>query len=486
MYDTIDKILSSDADVVFGTPDNTIADYIALTLPYLKSETVLYLNSSVDPGELENKKYAAVKDNKLPKGIREENVVYFKTRETCMDAVESGRADYGFGNAYSVAFYTLQNHYKNIITIPETQEVRAYCIGAFHQDETLLSILNKAISAMDESHMRTLILNEATRIEMKVTIPMILDTYGIQIIGIILALMTISFISFLHNVRAKNEIKIQVERYQRLSQTSNEYLYEYHVKTKRLELSQSCIELFGDIQHLSDLTAAFHKVLVTHKSTIPSIELPVASGERRFFKSVNSLLYDDKGKVFSIIGKLIDINEEEMEKKKLIEKSEMDGLTGIYNVVTIKSLVARYIKNASPDDEDALIVIDCDKFKEINDSYGHLQGDRVLINLGRAMTRTFRKTDVIGRMGGDEFCIYMREIPSPDFVASKCRDFMVLAGEWNKDYNVTVSIGIALRGDEKSYDDLFKKADQALYDAKRNGGNQIRFFGQEESRDPGV
>jgi diguanylate cyclase (GGDEF)-like protein len=125
---------------------------------------------------------------------------------------------------------------------------------------------------------------------------------------------------------------------------------------------------------------------------------------------------------------------------------------------------------------DALIVLDCDKYKDINDTYGHLQGDEVLINISKSLTQTFRKTDIIGRIGGDEFCVYMRDIPSSDFVVSKCQQLKVLIKELNRDLNVTLSIGIALLGDETSYDDLFKKADKALYDAKKKGGNQMQFF----------
>jgi diguanylate cyclase (GGDEF)-like protein len=228
------------------------------------------------------------------------------------------------------------------------------------------------------------------------------------------------------------------ERYQTLSQTSNEYLYEYNIKTKHLELSQNCVELFGNINNLRKLTAEFKKALMNHETTIPIIELPIADGTKSLFKSVNSFLYDDKGRVYSIIGKLIDINEEETEKKKLIKKSQTDGLTGIYNATTARNLITERIKSAKPNAKDALIVIDCDKYKDINDLYGHLQGDKVLVNISKSLTKTFRETDIIGRIGGDEFCVYMRNIPSSDFVVSKCRKLQVLIGELNKGFKVVL------------------------------------------------
>lgn len=167
-----------------------------------------------------------------------------------------------------------------------------------------------------------------------------------------------------------------------------------------------------------------------------------------------------------MIGKLVDVNEEEEEKRRLIQKSERDGLTGIYNAITARKLITERIKSVNSNEKDALIVIDCDKFKGINDTYGHLNGDKVLINISKCMTETFRETDIMGRIGGDEFCVYMSNISSEDMVVSKCQEYMDLIGELNKGLNTTVSIGISFLTNEKSYEDLFQKADKALYDVK--------------------
>lgn len=476
LYNTIDEVKNSDGDIIFGVLEKNQLENVPLSMPYLETESILYINSSVNPNELDNKRYAAIKGILLPEKIKEENTIYFDTREDCLDAVNKGKADYGYGNAYSVAYYTLQNNYRNIITVPEKKEARAYCIGFLNNDEMLISIINKAISSIDEAHMRILALNAATDIDRKITIPMIIDAYGIQIFGAVVLIFTMLLVSVAHNVRAKNEIRTQYERYQMLSQTSNEYLYEYHVKTKRLELSKNCIDLFGDIQNLNELITVFNKALMNHEYTIPIIELPVANGEKRFFKSVNSFLRNDKGKIYSIIGKLVDINEEEAEKQKLIKKSETDGLTGIYNAITTRNLITERIKSADSNARDALIVIDCDKYKDVNDTYGHLQGDKVLVNISKGLTQTFRQTDIIGRIGGDEFCVYMQDIPASDMVVLKCQQLKNLIRELNSGFDITVSIGIALLGDEKCYDDLFQKADKALYDAKKKGGNHIQFF----------
>lgn len=100
----------------------------------------------------------------------------------------------------------------------------------------------------------------------------------------------------------------------------------------------------------------------------------------------------------------------------------------------------------------------------------------MLVNISKGLTETFGKADIIGRVGGNEFCVYISNVPSPDYILSKCQQLQALIGELSKGLNVTVSIGIAPLRDEKSYEDLFQKADMALYDAKGKGRNQIRFF----------
>lgn len=474
LFSTIEESLQSDADIVFGVLEKDSLPNIDHSIPYLSADLIMFMNTSVDPDELDGKKYAAIKGTSLPEGIKEENTVYFNTREECLDAVESGKADYGYGNAYSVAYYMVRNNYRNIITVPRQMDQRKYCIAFIKDDDMLLSIINKAISSIDETSLSIFILNAATRVDRKITVPMIFHVYGLQLHIITILIITVLVFSIILNVRSKNEIKHQYERYQLLSQTSNEFLYEYHVKSKQLDLSKSCEELFGGADNFDDLKNAFNLALKNRENTIPVIELTVSDGSRRLFKSVNSFLYDDHGKVDSVIGKLIDINEEETVRKELIKKSETDGLTGLYNAVTTRTLIAERIKSGAADD--AMLLMDCDKFKYINDTYGHLQGDKVLINIGKALARSFRKTDIIGRMGGDEFCVYMSDIPSRDFVLSRCRRLMDTVTELNTDVAVTVSIGVAMYDGEASYDELFRKADKALYAAKGKGRNQIEFY----------
>ncbi len=205
--------------------------------------------------------------------------------------------------------------------------------------------------------------------------------------------------------------------------------------------------------------------------------LLLAGGVPGIFRAIYSSIYDNMGHQHFIIGKLINISEEAAEKAMLVTKAQIDGLTGLYNASTTRELISKRIMNKVSDKSDAFIIIDCDVFKSINDTYGHLQGDKVLESIGENLRLSFRQSDILGRIGGDEFCVYMRDIPSIDFIRTKSQQLSLLIREANPNLSVSVSIGIAILNPkdagEYNYDSLFKIADDAMYQSKRIGGGQI-------------
>ena len=101
-----------------------------------------------------------------------------------------------------------------------------------------------------------------------------------------------------------------------------------------------------------------------------------------------------------------------------------------------------------------------------------MAGDRVLKNISTGLKLTFRQNDIIGRVGGDEFCIYIKNIPSISLIKSKCDQLNVLIQQINEDFYISVSSGMALLKKESTYEELFEKADKVLYEAKKKKGIQ--------------
>ncbi|MFA5537013.1 MAG: GGDEF domain-containing protein [Bacillota bacterium] len=478
LYDSISAALESDFDIAIGLTQEYSSPGISLSVPYLYSETVLFYHKSLNPTGLEGRRYAAIKGGTLPEGIREEQTIYFNDREETINAVESGIADYGYGNAYSMAFYTLQNNYKNIITIPTGKEDRAYCMGIREENKVLLSIINKALGGIDMSRMDTLILEVASQVEKRITPSMIIGSYGAEIFVSGFLIMLVMAYLVISSTYANNRYKMENKKYLLLSQLSNEYLFEYRLKTDVLELAEKLSEEIEPFSNKEDLIGIIKDSLKEQRDDNQKdgsyiIKLPLSHGDVRTFRVLLSYLRSENGRVCSIVGKLVDISEEEKEREVLIAKSQRDGLTGLYNATTAREMMVKHINDKDKDTLDVLIILDCDNFKDINDRQGHLVGDEVLKNIGYQLQLNFRQSDVIGRLGGDEFCVYMQNIPSVDFVQSKCQQLLQKIKKMHDAFPVDISIGIATLEEPLNYESLLKRADEALYVAKRRGGAQV-------------
>ena len=190
---------------------------------------------------------------------------------------------------------------------------------------------------------------------------------------------------------------------------------------------------------------------------------------------------NDSGRPGKVIGVIIDINQEKEQENRLREQAEKDALTGLYNKGTTEILAEKYIKQAGTGNDCALMVIDIDNFKYINDSYGHLSGDVMLSEIAVALRGMFRSDDLVGRIGGDEFAVVMRGITDMSAISAKARDillnFNLILKEEKESLSCSIGIAQAPR-DGKDFHTLYKKADLALYQAKNQGKNKYMFYSE--------
>ncbi|MCI2062033.1 MAG: EAL domain-containing protein [Eubacteriaceae bacterium] len=190
-------------------------------------------------------------------------------------------------------------------------------------------------------------------------------------------------------------------------------------------------------------------------------------------------LADETGLVTRIVGRISDINEETLTAERLTENARRDSLTKLYNRAAAEHLVNMSLSELSGGMKAALMVIDIDDFKHVNDTYGHLMGDNFLVEISNSLLHNFRETDIIGRIGGDEFIILLSELSDQSLIERRARQIIDLFT------NVKISgisethcsIGIALTDDSRStYESLMEKADLALYAAKSQGKNRYVIY----------
>ena len=219
---------------------------------------------------------------------------------------------------------------------------------------------------------------------------------------------------------------------------------------------------------------------VTPEDSMRSCEcLMHVKGELRWHRIVLQALWsdDDEPVYTGFIGKAIDIHDSHLKIEELEKKASCDSMTGLLNHAAAKKRIHEEI-GAAPDGKFALAIIDLDKFKTINDTYGHVFGNKVLQNISTSLRKSVRSNDVVARIGGDEFLTFMRYDPEKkaDIKAIMKRVFDSLTGEC-EGVQVTVSMGVALSDVVKAdYGALFHAADQALYSAKREGRSRYMFY----------
>lgn len=160
------------------------------------------------------------------------------------------------------------------------------------------------------------------------------------------------------------------------------------------------------------------------------------------------------------------------QNQQLAELSELDQMTGLYNKVTTVNKIDRILGNMQGT-KNAILVLDMDNFKYVNDSEGHLIGDHAIRRVARILNENFRKEDIIGRVGGDEFVIFLSDLPNKEIARRKARDiiriFKVKKSTVIKS-KTTVSIGLAFSDTTTTdYKSIFDKADKALTEAKKFG-----------------
>ena len=163
-------------------------------------------------------------------------------------------------------------------------------------------------------------------------------------------------------------------------------------------------------------------------------------------------------------------------------KSQIDEMTHLFNKITTEKMVTSVLSEF-PQKKQALIVVDIDNFKSVNDILGHKVGDHIICVVAGVLSSLFRNTDIIGRIGGDEFVVLMRNVPDYNVVTKKAAQLIDLFE--NKEglsipENISVSVGIAFSDDnDRTFSDLFSKSDQALYMSKKCGKACFSIYGME-------
>jgi diguanylate cyclase (GGDEF)-like protein len=169
----------------------------------------------------------------------------------------------------------------------------------------------------------------------------------------------------------------------------------------------------------------------------------------------------------------------EVEKQEFEALSTTDILTGVMNRAGVQQFLRRLFESGINRNQMGVLLFDIDRFKDINDRFGHDEGDLVLARVARIINDKIRRTDIFGRWGGEEFIVICSQIHEERLIAlaDKLREAVEQSAFeiQGRPVNVTVSVGATTVNAHEAFETVFKRADKALYKAKNSGRNQVQF-----------
>ncbi|MDR5588576.1 diguanylate cyclase domain-containing protein [Clostridium aquiflavi] len=291
-------------------------------------------------------------------------------------------------------------------------------------------------------------------------------------------------------LKNKMQLKLSEESYRVIMEQTDDIIFQWDINNDIISYSDNWNHKFDyepiiegqDLNTLNiiyeDDREKFNGIIDEIKDTNEYRECKVRlrknDSEYIWCKFRINIILDKNDTPIKVIGVITDIDHEKRENEKLLFKAERDSLTEIYNKITAQNMIEEYINESSKEDKHALFIIDVDDFKSINDNLGHLTGDYVLKDISTKITDIFSENSIIGRIGGDEFIVFLKDIESEEFVCQKADELVSGFREsyTGKDgvYKVSGSIGISIypKGG-KNFEELFLSADNALYYAKKQG-----------------
>ncbi|MDO4276727.1 MAG: GGDEF domain-containing protein [Eubacteriales bacterium] len=196
-----------------------------------------------------------------------------------------------------------------------------------------------------------------------------------------------------------------------------------------------------------------------------------------------ALLYINR--LRKIQNRLLEEKNNQLEEAGRIEaelkrQTQIDKLTGIYDKITTEKLCSAYLEGKG---EGAVVVLDVDNFKYVNDRLGHKEGDALLKKISRLLVSCCRSNDIAGRIGGDEFLLFLKGVKDHQVLKRKLDDFLNKLREekLGDGLSAACSIGIAIAPEDgDDFQSLYVSADKAMYKAKEAGKNQYAFYDRED------
>ncbi|MEG2929279.1 MAG: EAL domain-containing protein [Oscillospiraceae bacterium] len=178
------------------------------------------------------------------------------------------------------------------------------------------------------------------------------------------------------------------------------------------------------------------------------------------------------------------VDSEKRAHDELVKKAQYDEVSGLYNRATTQSMAQDFLSTATA--QSAFLMLDVDNFKSVNDTRGHLVGDQLIHEIGHCLSCTFRVDDIVGRLGGDEFCVLIKNVSDLETVVDKAQQVSYAIKNiclgLGVQFNISASIGLCVVEPRCSFSNMCERADRAMYQAKAEGKDKIVVYKEQNVR----
>lgn len=478
--------------------------HVRLTSSYLNIPISVITQDYIKDYTLSNLKVAVVKNDYLTEKIKDtmkyKSFVYCNSIKACVAAVNSGNADITYIPTYSADYFGSQASYTRIRTyaVPDFNYKLCFAVPD-NSDLILYRIINKTINNIPQSQIDNIIFNNILFNGQHEETFDYVYKYPVLTLTVICILWLVICMAIYCNRKLERTVKQEIQLSDKkihiaLAQT-NMLVWDYDLANKRIIRTKTSKNWRGLEDRVENVPESFIESGYVHpECTEEFLKMfdniakgeKVASGVFRLKKVETdgqwtdqyiwvetkiTTIFDKNGKPIRAVGLTEDVTEKVNEALRLKEKASRDPLTNLLNRTSFQAYVQEFLeKEYQEDSVSALIILDTDDFKMANDTYGHIYGDEVLREIADKLAKSFRTGDFIGRLGGDEFIIFMKNANSYEMVEKKAKQICNSLVFEKDDLITTCSVGIVIVPNRYvDYELLYKYADEAMYEAKKCG-----------------
>lgn len=479
-----DMAESGEIDMIACMSSNTILVGKSLfsSTPYITAQYVAIMNSAVDDSDFHGKTLAISRWRSY-EGYYIGNPQYYDDFSECVEAVRSAEADYTYVDSYAAQYYLNLPKYKDMQFISLSGFSKEMCIG-MRKDyvKELLPIINKGISSISDEEVQEILLHNVTYSPDEGFLSFLsnnIEYISVMAIISLIAIAGIMWYGLNKQKKTANELDVVVQKHQQIFEISKDIFFEYDYSGRKIKFSDSMKgkqfydEYVGNEN--GEIHSALLDVITSGFDGIKDIKVVLKDGSPCWLRITCKTGYDESGHLLYTVGLLADVNDEKRELGELMLRAQRDSLTQLYNSKTVSEKVSEALEKLDEGSHGAMLLMDIDHFKDVNDAYGHMQGDDILKSVSLAFNSAFYNEGIVGRLGGDEFVIYLECIEDKECLNEFCdmicriaRSIPIGVGS-----NVTVSIGACISSRGDTFDSLYQAADDALYIAKANGRDQF-------------